>query len=121
MLAGKTIVHPKLGVGTITVTADLAKTLGLTVNSGAYVISVDSGGPADQAGLKAAVTPSNPLLTPTGGDVIIGADSQQVTSSDDLINYIDHNKSPGDKVTLHVVRGSDHIDLTATLAAWPNP
>ncbi len=121
MLAGKTIVHPRLGAGTITVTQNVAKTLGLSVNQGAYVVAVDPGGPADKAGLKAAGTGPNPLLTPKGGDVIVGADSQQISTDDDLINYVDHNKAPGDNITLHVVRGSDHIDLTATLAAWPNP
>ena len=53
--------------------------------------------------------------------MIVGVDSQQINTSDDLINYVDHNNAPGDKMTLHVVRGSNHIDLTATLAAWPNP
>jgi S1-C subfamily serine protease len=121
MLAGKTIVHARLGAGTITVNADLAKTLGLSVNQGAYVVSVDSGGPADKAGLKAASGGSNPLLTPTGGDVIVGADSQTINSAADLINYIDDNKAPGDQVTLHVQRGNNKVDLTATLDAWPNP
>ncbi len=53
--------------------------------------------------------------------MITGADSATINTSDDLINYIDHNKAPGDKVTLHVVRGSNKVDVTATLAAWPNP
>jgi len=122
MLAGKTIVHARLGVSTITVMPALAKTLGLSVTAGAYVVSVDAGGPAAQAGLQAAGSAgANPLLTPKGGDVIVGADSTTINTSDDLINYIDHNKAPGDKVTLHVVRGSSKVDLTATLAAWPNP
>jgi S1-C subfamily serine protease len=121
MLAGKTIVHPRLGVSSITITQNVAKTLGLSVSQGAYVVTVDSGGPAGQAGLKAAGAGPNPLLTPKGGDVVVGADSQQINTAGDLINYVDHNKAPGDKVTLHVVRGSDHVDLTATLAAWPNP
>ena len=122
MLAGKTIVHPRLGAGTITVTPNVAKTLGLSVDAGAYVVAVDSGGPADQAGLQAAgSSAANPLLLPGGGDVIVGADGTTINSSDDLINYIDHNNSPGDTVTLHVVRGSSKLDLTATLAAWPNP
>jgi len=121
MLAGKTIVHPRLGVGTITVTQNVAKVLDLSVTQGAYVVSVDSGGPADQAGLIAAGTGPNPLLTPKGGDVIVGVDSQQIDTSDTLINYVDHNYAPGDKITLHIVRGSNHVDLTATLAAWPNP
>ena len=122
MLAGKTIVHPRLGVGTITVTPNVAKTLGLSVNQGAYVVAVDSGGPADQAGLQAAgSSAANPLLLPKGGDVIVGADSATINTEDDLISYIDHNKAPGDKVTLHVVRGSNKVDVTATLDAWPNP
>jgi putative serine protease PepD len=121
MLAGKTIVHARLGVSTITVNPAVAKTLGLSVNAGAYVVAVDSGGPAAQAGLQAAGSSGpNPLLTPTGGDVIVSVDSTTINTSDDLINYID-SKAPGDKVTLHVVRGTSKLDLTATLAAWPNP
>ncbi len=121
MLAGKTIVHARLGIGTITVTQAVAKTLGLSVTAGAYVVAVDTGGPADQAGLVAAGTGANPLLVPKGGDVIVGADSTTINSSDDLINYIDGNKAPGDNITLHIVRGGNKMDLTATLAAWPNP
>ncbi len=121
MLAGKTIIHPRLGVGTITVTQAVAKTLGLSVTAGAYVVAVDTGGPADQAGLIAAGTGANPLLVPKGGDVIVGADSTTINSSDDLINYIDQNKAPGDNVTLHIVRGNNKMDLTATLGSWPNP
>ena len=122
MLAGKTIVHARLGAATITVTPNVAKTLGLSVTQGAYVVAVDSGGPADQAGLQAAGSSgANPLLTPKGGDVVVGADSTTINTSDDLISYIDHNKAPGDKVTLHVMRGNSKVDVTVTLAAWPNP
>ncbi|MCJ7492128.1 MAG: trypsin-like peptidase domain-containing protein [Dehalococcoidia bacterium] len=122
MLAGKTIVHARLGAATITVTPNVAKTLGLSVTQGAYVVAVDSGGPADQAGLQAAGSSgANPLRTPKGGDVVVGADSTTINTSDDLISYIDHNKAPGDKVTLHVMRGNSKVDVTVTLAAWPNP
>ncbi len=96
MLAGKTIVHARLGVGTITVDQVVAKTLGLSVNAGAYVVTVDSGSPAEQAGLVAAgAAAANPLLNPEGGDVIVGVDSTTINTSDDLINYID-SKAPGD-------------------------
>ena len=122
MLAGKTIVHARLGAATITVTQNVAKTLGLSVTQGAYVVAVDSGGPADRVGLQAAGSSgANPLLTPKGGDVVVGADRTTINTSDDLISYIDHNKAPGDKVTLHVMRGNSKVDVTVTLAAWPNP
>jgi S1-C subfamily serine protease len=120
MLAGKTIVHSYLGVGTITVDANVAKVLGLNVNAGAYVVTVDSGSPAEKAGLKAAGTGANPLLVPMGGDVITGVDSATINSSDDLLNYIDHSTNPGQQVTLHIVRNGNKMDVSATLGQWPN-
>ena len=121
MLAGKTIVHARLGVSAQTVTSNLAKQLSLSVTQGAYVLAVDPSGPAAQAGLQAAQSAgANPLEIPPGGDVITGVDSQATNTSDDLTNYID-SKAPGDKVTLHIVRGGKNMDLSATLAEWPNP
>jgi S1-C subfamily serine protease len=121
MLAGKTIVHARLGVSAQTITPGVAKELNLSVTQGAYVLAVDPSGPAAQAGLQGAQSAgANSLQIPTGGDVITGVDSQTTNTSDDLTSYID-SKAPGDKVTLHVTRGSKTLDLTATLAEWPNP
>ncbi|MDI6857434.1 MAG: PDZ domain-containing protein [Dehalococcoidia bacterium] len=117
----QTIVHARLGVSTQTINKDLAQSLDLSVSEGVYVVQVDPGGPAAQAGLVGAEPPGATVLDiPPGGDVITGVDSQTIKTSDDLISYID-SKSPGDKVTLHVIRGGDKIDLDVTLGEWPNP
>jgi S1-C subfamily serine protease len=72
---------------------------------GALIDQVTSGGPADQAGMQE-------------GDVIIQADSQKITSFDDLLSYVAF-KHPGDKVQLLVVRGGQQQRLTVTLGARP--
>ena len=51
------------------------------------------------------------------GDIIIAADGHNITTSDDLVNYIGQHKSVGDNVTLTVYRNGHIIDLKTTLAA----
>jgi S1-C subfamily serine protease len=119
LLAGNTVVHARLGVSGQTITANLAKELNLSVSQGVYVVSVDATGPAGAAGVVGAEsTSSNSLTTPPGGDVITGVDSQTTATFDDLATYVD-TKQPGDKITLHIVRGSDKTDIVVTLGEWP--
>lgn len=72
---------------------------------GALIAQVESGGPADKAGLRE-------------GDVVTQADSQKITSFDDLLGYLAY-KHPGDKVQLTVVRGSQTGQVTVTLGERP--
>jgi putative serine protease PepD len=74
-------------------------------NDGALVQSVQSGGPAAEAGLRR-------------GDRITAVDGNAVQSSDDLVAAINSQK-PGDRVTLSVERGSQHLRLEADLTAQP--
>jgi len=121
LLAGKAIVHARLGVSGQTITPNLAKELSLTVNEGVYVVQVDASGPAGSAGVHGAESAGqNTLTIPSGGDVITGVDSQTTSTFDDLATYVD-TKQPGDKVTLHVVRDGNKMDIEVTLGEWPNP
>ena len=120
LLAGKTVVHARLGVSGETITPNLAKELNLTVTEGVYVVTVDSTGPAATAGVHGAESAGqNALTPPAGGDVITSIDSQTTAKFDDLATYID-TKQPGDKVTLHVVRDGNKMDVEVTLAEWPS-
>ena len=118
-----TFEFPYLGISTVDVfdsmSLDEITSLGLTQFTGAYVTSVSAGSPAEQAG----VIPSNPDPNSTqlnsGGDLIIAIDSQPVKRFDDLISYLYTEKSPGDTVVLTVLRGSEKVDLTLTLATRP--
>ena len=98
---------------------DVINTLGLKSTTGAYVMSVVAGGPADKAGVKAGtVATSIPNLN-SGGDLIVAVDGQPVLVFDDLMRYLILHKSPGDTITLTVLRGDQKVDLKLTLGARP--
>jgi S1-C subfamily serine protease len=112
--------HPYLGLRDGTLTSDLAQDAGMPVNlKGAYVDSLMKNGPADKAGIHGSTT--DQYSKKHLGDIIIAADGQNITTSDDLVNYIGQHKSVGDNVTLTVYRNGHTIDLKTTLAARPFP
>jgi S1-C subfamily serine protease len=96
--------------------------LGLKSTSGAYVTSVSPGGPSDLAGIRAG---SVPLTLPgyetvnKGGDLVIAIDSQPVVTFDDMIRYLALHKSPGDTVTLTVLRGNQQLEIPVVLGKRP--
>ncbi|MGB6592255.1 MAG: PDZ domain-containing protein, partial [Candidatus Nitrosopolaris sp.] len=50
----------------------------------------------------------------------IAADGHNITTSDDLVNYIGQNKTAGNNLTLTVYRNGHAIDLKTTLTARPS-
>jgi putative serine protease PepD len=53
-----------------------------------------------------------------GGDVITGLDGQSVTSIEQLASSV-QQYSPGDEVTLNILRDGRQTELTVTLAERP--
>ncbi len=99
---------------------DVINALGLKSTTGVYVAQVVAGGPGDKAGVKAgSVSTSYPNLN-SGGDLIIAVDGQPVVTEDDLMRYLLLNKSPGDTITLTVMRGSQKVDLKLVLGTRPS-
>jgi putative serine protease PepD len=72
---------------------------------GATVSIVNAGGPAANAGAKV-------------GDVIVAVDGSSVSGKDELARLI-ADRSPGQSVTLSVVRDGKEIDLTVKLGTKP--
>lgn len=93
--------------------------LGLNTYTGAYVLDVAQGGPADQAGIQGGTQPTNIEGLQAGGDVITAIDGQQVNTFDELLSYLTTNKSPGDTAVLTVLRGGQPMDVTVTLGTRP--
>jgi len=96
--------------------------LGLKSTSGAYVTSVTPGGPSDQAGIQAGTQPLNLSGYPglnKGGDLVIAIDGQPVVTFADMIRYLALHKSPGDTVTLTVLRGDQQLDIPVVLGKRP--
>jgi S1-C subfamily serine protease len=109
-----------LGVSTQQVYPQLADELGLDTEFGALIADVVKGGPAAKAGLKGGSREIRFQGSPVsaGGDVILAVDGEDVVRESDLARLISA-KSPGEQVTLRVLRGDDERDVTVTLGRRP--
>jgi S1-C subfamily serine protease len=111
--------HPWLGISGGKTTPDIIKTMGLPANyKGVIVASVQPGTPAEKAGLRGLPQDDNGV-SPQTGDIITAVDGHPVRQIDDIINYIESQKSVGDNIKLTVNRNKQVMDLTATLQARP--
>jgi S1-C subfamily serine protease len=108
--------HPWLGIAGVNLTPNLAQQLGSPRDSkGVVVASVTPGSPADIAGIIGRVENGNI----PAGDIITAIDGHQVKRMEDIISYVEEQKSVGDKVVITVNRGGQSLDLAATLQARP--
>jgi len=93
--------------------------LGLPQSNGAYVVEVVPNGPADDAGLIGATDDSTIPGLPAGGDLITAVDGRPVQVFAEMLAYLMENKSPGDTVTLTVIRNNEQKEVVVTLGKRP--
>jgi S1-C subfamily serine protease len=98
-------VHPYLGVQQIPLTPAIASRLGATVKAGVVIVMVGEDTPAAAAGLQSR-------------DIITAIDGVAVVDDSAFARIIDSHKV-GDTIALSVARGSEIVQLTATLAERP--
>ena len=79
---------------------------------GVFVLRVQPGSAAEQAGLVAAQFTADGNFVP--GDVILGVEGQPVTGVGDLLGRLDDYKV-GDTVKLQLRRGEGNVDVAVTL------
>ncbi len=115
--AGKQVVRPWIGISGVALTQTLAQQLGLSVNQGVYVVSVNPGSPAEKAGLKGGNLDTTGAPAP-GGDIITAVDGNAVSSVQDISSYI-NTRNVGDNITLSVLRNGSNTDVQVTLGTWP--
>lgn len=106
--------HPTLGL--------TVAELGYEVNPsssgpqhGLLIVDLERGGPADQAGLKAAEMQRDIRgIVLFGGDTITAINGQLVTTRDELTLYLENNTAPGDIVNLTFSRdgGEQTVNVT---------
>lgn len=113
--------YPYLGISALSGSLTLSNQqyLNLSQATGAYVIEVVNGGPAERAGLRGGSSASSATSLPVGGDLIIAVDGRPVIEYGDLINYVMINKSPGDEILLTILRGTDRKEVTLKLGKRP--
>ena len=106
-IAGQQLSRPWLGVRYQPLDAGVATRNSLSVSSGAWITSggngaaVESGSPADKAGLKE-------------GDIITAVNGTKIDTSHPLIELI-ASHAPGETITLSVRRGNADADIQVTL------
>ena len=96
------VTRGRIGVQIEQVSKEVAESSGLGTPYGALVRGVETGGPADKAGVEA-------------GDIIIKFDGKKVEKSSDLPRMVGSTK-PGIKSNLTVFRRGASKDLTVTIA-----
>ncbi|MFL6481076.1 MAG: S1C family serine protease [Nitrososphaera sp.] len=114
--------HPWLGVAGRDMTPDIADRLGIDEPRGFLVMDVVAGSPAEKAGIQRGDEDAVIDGTPTklGGDVIIAIDNNTVRKIDDILAYIEMEKSAGDDLKLTILRDGQTIEITAALSARPS-
>lgn len=96
-----------LGISGGTISAALAEENELPENTlGVWVGDVVSGGPADEAGVQS-------------GDIIVAIDDEPVTRFEDLTSYLFRATTPGQTVTLHILRDGSEQSLEVTVSERP--
>jgi S1-C subfamily serine protease len=112
--------HPFLGIEGKTLQPNIARLFHLPVTSGVLVASVRAGTGAAKAGLKSATTQVTVAgeSWPAGGDVIVKADGQAVSTIERLVDLI-ATKKPGDTINLEIVRGMKRMHLDVKLGRQP--
>ena len=111
---------PYLGVSGYPVSKALMEANNLKTQRGAYIDSVTANTPAAKAGLQGSTgtQPVDGIPVPSGGDVVTAVDDQPVQNFTDLLTYVTLS-SPGDQITLTVIRDGKTMQVPITLEARP--
>jgi serine protease Do len=98
------VIRGRIGVSIGQVSKEVAESLGLGKPTGALVQGVESGSPADKAGVEP-------------GDIILKVDGKVVEKSGDLPRLIGATK-PGSRTTLQVLRRGSTRDIAVTVGEF---
>jgi 2-alkenal reductase len=114
LIANGGYVYSYMGVQIRSLNLNLQELYDLPQVTGAYVVGVTAGGPADQSDL----IPANESDR-RGGDLIIAIDGQTILDTEQLIAYLVFNTEVGQTIDLTVLRGNETVTVPLTLAARP--
>lgn len=98
------VIRGRIGVQIDQVTREVAESIGLGKPMGALVRSVESGGPAEKAGVEA-------------GDIITKFEGRTIEKAGDLPRIVGGTK-PGQKAAMQVFRRGNYRDLNVTVVEF---
>jgi 2-alkenal reductase len=102
------VVYPLLGIpNSVTIDPELAAVYHLPVDHGILVTTVTRGSPAEQAGIAV-------------NDIVLAIDGQPLGFETSLTVVL-FDYMPGDQVMVSLQRGTEQLEVTATLGERPEP
>jgi S1-C subfamily serine protease len=120
LIATGNYTHPWLGMTGGTLNSDMAEREGLDRNfTGIVVDTIVKDGPVDKAGINGSIM--NQYGEKQGGDIIIGVDESRISQMEDLISYLETQKTVGQNLTLIVYRDGNTIYKEVTIGQRPSP
>ncbi len=120
--AGGSVDYSYMGIAGADVTLQIIDELGLPDDTrGVVVTAISRNGPADEAGIQNAIGQDNSTAVPTNFDVITAIDGNPIKGMNDLISYLARSTTPGQTVTLSILRdGNQPIQVPLTLTSRPS-
>jgi putative serine protease PepD len=103
LIEGGTATHSFLGVSTQTIDAMSAAQFNLPVETGAYVVEVVSGSPADKGGIQS-------------GDILVSIGDKVINTSEDVFAAVRAHRA-GETVTVEYYREGELLKTEVTLAS----
>ena len=93
--------------------------IGTNAREGENVVKESPAGKAGLHGYTSTKTIEG-IKYRVGGDIIIGIDNKQVRKLEDILNYLQEEKSAGDKITLKILRDGRTTNFDLILEERPN-
>jgi S1-C subfamily serine protease len=117
-----TFQHPWVGISGRDMTPGLASALELDEPRGVLVVEVVSGGPAEKAGLRGGDNPTRieGQTVPLGGDILLELDNNQIRKLDDILVYLQREKTVGDTMQVTILRDGTEMNIDLVLEARPS-
>ncbi|BAJ50198.1 2-alkenal reductase [Candidatus Caldarchaeum subterraneum] len=110
-----------MGISGTTLDMDIAAAGGYNVTRGVLISQVVNNSPAQSAGLRGGdrTVVVNGVQVIVGGDVIVAVNGVPINSIDELLVYMEEKTSPGQTITLNIVRNNQFITVSLTLSTRP--
>ncbi|MFB6213176.1 MAG: S1C family serine protease [Candidatus Nanohaloarchaea archaeon] len=114
--------HPYLGISMRTVSPSVAEANNIREADGVLVVETLERGPAAgelQDSRYTAITENSRI--PIGGDVIKAINGRSIDSSQELSSYLATQTSPGEKITITILRNQKRKKVEIKLGKRPEP
>ncbi len=113
--------RPWLGASGTDMTFGIAQAMNTSTTYGWLITQVTSGGPADKAGLQGGTKQAQIAgqLVTIGGDIVTAIDDAKITNIDDLSTYLEEHTSPGQTISVEIVRNNETLIRSLKLEARP--